>query len=70
MFEVRAPMVGKVIEVLVQPGAQVAEDDELLLLESMKMEIPVAAPRAGVVEELRVRVGDTVQEADVLLTLR
>jgi len=62
-------MVGKVIEVLVEVGARVSADDELLILESMKMEIPVVAPRDGVVQELRVSAGDTVQEDDILLLL-
>ena len=66
---VKSPMVGKVIEVLVEVGARVSADDELLILESMKMEIPVVAPRDGVVQELRVSAGDTVQEDDILLLL-
>lgn len=69
MTEVRAPMVGKVIEVLVQAGSSVAEEDELLILESMKMEIPVAAPSGGDVHEVHVAAGDTVQENDLLVTL-
>ncbi len=69
MTEIRAPMVGKVVEVLVQAGAAVAEEDELLILESMKMEIPVPAPAAGTVHEVHVSAGDTVQENDLLLTL-
>jgi len=68
-MEVKAPMVGKIIEVVVAPGATVAEDDELVIIESMKMEIPVGAPRKGTVSELRVTAGDTVQEGDVLLLL-
>ena len=69
MTEIRAPMVGKVVEVLVQAGAAVGEEDELLILESMKMEIPVTAPAAGTVGEIHVGAGDTVQENDLLLTL-
>jgi acetyl-CoA carboxylase biotin carboxyl carrier protein len=69
MTQIRAPMVGKVIEVLVQVGSAVGEDDELMILESMKMEIPVLAPVAGTVQELRVGAGDSVQEQDLLLTL-
>jgi acetyl-CoA carboxylase biotin carboxyl carrier protein len=69
MTEVRAPMVGKVIEVLVQQGAAVAEEDELLVLESMKMEIPVPAPISGSIREIHVTPGDSVQENDLLVTL-
>lgn len=69
MTEVRAPMVGKIIEVLVAPGAQVAAEDELLIIESMKMEIPVTAPAAGTVAQIHISAGDTVQENDLLLSL-
>lgn len=69
MTQIRAPMVGKVIEVLVQVGSPVGQDDELMILESMKMEIPVLAPVAGTVQELAVSAGDTVQEQDLLATL-
>ena len=60
-------MVGKIIEVLVQPGVRVAEEDDLLVIESMKMQIPIAIPRAGTIRDIRVKPGDTVQEGDVLL---
>lgn len=69
MTEVRAPMVGRVVEVLVHAGATVAAEDELLILESMKMEIPVSAPAAGTIGQVHVSAGDTVQENDLLLTL-
>jgi acetyl-CoA carboxylase biotin carboxyl carrier protein len=65
--ELKAPMVGKIIEVMVQPGAAVAEEDEVVLLESMKMQIPITVPRAGTVRDVRVKPGDTVAEGDVLL---
>jgi biotin carboxyl carrier protein len=70
MTEVRAPMVGKVVEVLVQPGASVAADDDLLVIESMKMQIPITAPVHGTVEAVHVTVGATVRENDLLVTLR
>lgn len=63
-------MVATVLEVLVEPGTTVQMDDDLVILESMKMEIPVQAPQAGTVHEVRVRPGDTVQEGDVLIVLR
>jgi biotin carboxyl carrier protein len=50
-------------------GAQVAEEDILLVIESMKMEIPVEAPSAGRVVEIRVSEGQAVEEGDVLLVL-
>ena len=69
MEELRAPMVGRIIEVMVQPGAQVGEEDEVLMLESMKMQIPITTPRAGTITDIRVKPGDTVQEGDLLLVL-
>ena len=69
VIEVRAPMVGTVVDILVQPGAQVTVSDELLILESMKIQIPIRTPRAGTVREVRVNVGETVQEEDLLVVL-
>jgi acetyl-CoA carboxylase biotin carboxyl carrier protein len=69
MAEVRAEIAANVWQVLVQAGAKVAEGDELVILESMKMEIPVAAPAAGTVSEVRVKPEDQVQEGDVLVVL-
>lgn len=68
-MEVKAPMVGKIIEVVVEAGGHVEAEDDLLIIESMKMEIPVAAPQAGTVRDVRVAAGDTVAEGDVLLIL-
>ena len=50
-------------------ASKVAAGDPILILESMKMEIPVEAPRAGVVREIRVAEGQTVQEGEVVATL-
>lgn len=69
MAEVRAPMAGTVLEVLVAVGDTVRGGDELLILESMKMEIPVEAPAPGSVASLAVTPGQPVQEGDLLLTI-
>ena len=69
MAEVKSPMAGTIFELIAAVGDQVDEGDELVILESMKMEIPVEAPGAGVVQELHVGQGDQVQEGDVLVTL-
>ena len=69
MAEVRAPMAGTVLEVLVAAGDAVSGGDELLILESMKMEIPVEAPAPGSVTSLVVTPGQPVQEGDLLLTI-
>ncbi len=67
--EVRAPMPGNIIEILVKEGDQVAADDELLILEAMKMENPIYAPAAGTVGEIKVKVKDSVESDQVLLIL-
>lgn len=69
MTEVKAELVGSVWKVTTQPGAEVAEDDVLLILESMKMEIPVTAPRSGTVKEVRVKETEVVKEGQVLVVL-
>ena len=67
--EVCAEMVANVVTIVVEIGAQVAASDTLLILESMKMEIPVLAENGGTVAEIRVTEGDVVQEGDVLVVL-
>jgi acetyl-CoA carboxylase biotin carboxyl carrier protein len=68
-MEIKAELVGTVWKVLVKPGEAVSEDQELIVLESMKMEIPVVAPRAGTVQEVRVRETEVVAENQVLVVL-
>ena len=68
-MEVKAELMGMVWKVLVKPGDAVAEEQELIILESMKMEIPVIAPRAGTVQEVNVKETDVVAENQVLVTL-
>ena len=67
--EVRAEMVANVWKVVVVAGEVVAEGDTLVILESMKMEIPVLADTAGTVAEVAVAEGDVVQEGDVLVVI-
>jgi acetyl-CoA carboxylase biotin carboxyl carrier protein len=66
MPEVLAEMVANVWKVVVQAGDPIAEGDPLVILESMKMEIPVESPVSGIVKELRVQEGGVVQEGDVI----
>lgn len=68
-MEIRAPMVGTIIEILVETGARVDPEDEILVIESMKMQIPVTASQAGTVQSIPVHVGQVVQEGDLLLVL-
>ena len=67
--EVRAEMVANVWKVVVAEGDTVAAGDTLVVLESMKMEIPVVAEAAGTVSELKVGEGDVVQEGDVIAVI-
>lgn len=67
--EVRAPLAGSIWLVHVEAGAKVEEDDELLVIEALKMENPIYAPRAGTVKEVKVKKGDKVAEDDVLVVL-
>jgi biotin carboxyl carrier protein len=64
--EVRAEMVANVWKVLVSEGDHVDDGDTLVILESMKMEIPVLAEDAGRVTKLHVAEGDVVQEDDLI----
>ena len=67
--EIVAEMVANVLRVEVDAGAVVAEGDEIVLLESMKMEIPVFTEVAGVVRSVKVSSGDVVQDGDVLVEI-
>ena len=64
--EIRAEMVANVWKVVKAAGDQVAEGDTLVILESMKMEIPVIAEAPGVVARIAVDEGDVVQEGDLI----
>ncbi|MGB1733227.1 MAG: biotin/lipoyl-binding carrier protein [Acidimicrobiales bacterium] len=68
-MEVRAELTATVWKVVVEQGATVAEGDELVILESMKMEIPVAAPVAGTVTELCVAEEDHINEGDLVAVI-
>jgi acetyl-CoA carboxylase biotin carboxyl carrier protein len=69
MKEVTATMAGTVFNIFIANGDQVIENQEILMLESMKMEIPIESGVQGVVKELKVNVGDFVNEGDVLVVL-
>ncbi len=68
-LDIKAPLTGNVWKIVVTVGQKVAQDDELLILESMKMEIPVTAEEAGTVAEIRCAEGQAVGEGDVLVVL-
>lgn len=67
--EVTAQLTASVVRVVAAPGEDVEEGATLLLVESMKMEIPVPAPRAGRVRAIAVAPGDVIAEGDVLVVL-
>lgn len=67
--EIKANITGVVFQIPVAVGDWVNQGDPIVILESMKMEIPVEAPRPGVVRELPVQEGATVQEGDVVARL-
>ncbi|HEX7065663.1 MAG TPA: acetyl-CoA carboxylase biotin carboxyl carrier protein subunit [Bacillales bacterium] len=70
MKEIKASMAGTVLNVLVASGDNVSEGQELVMLESMKMEIPIESEGEGEVEEVKVNDGDFVNEGDVLVVLK
>lgn len=63
---VNAPMVGKILKLEKKAGDQVAEDDVIIVMEAMKMEIPVVAPVSGVLKEIKVSPGQAVEAEQVL----
>ncbi|MGH7925332.1 MAG: acetyl-CoA carboxylase biotin carboxyl carrier protein subunit [Candidatus Binatus sp.] len=68
-MDIKSPAVGKVIRLSVESGAQVARGDEVMVIESMKVEIPVKAPAGGRIVAFRVKAGDQIQRNSVLAIL-
>lgn len=69
MTEIKASMAGSVWKIVVSAGEQVEEDQDIVILESMKMEIPIPAEEDGTVKELKVAEGDFVNEGDVIAVI-
>ena len=67
--EVTASVPGKVFKIEANTGATVKAGDPIVILEAMKMEIPVVAPEDGTVASINVAVGDAVESGDVLATM-
>jgi len=67
--DIMAPMGGKVIDVKVKQGDSVQEGDEVIILEAMKMELPVVADTSGTVKEVKCNKGDAVEAEAVLVVL-
>ncbi|QAS50882.1 acetyl-CoA carboxylase biotin carboxyl carrier protein subunit [Halobacillus litoralis] len=66
MSEIKASMAGSVWKLVAKEGEEVSDGQDIVILESMKMEIPIAAETSGVVKELKVGEGDFVNEGDVI----
>ena len=69
MSEISAPMGGKVLDVKVKVGDQVNENDEVVILEAMKMELPVVSTATGTVKEIKCNSGDSVDADAVLIVV-
>jgi len=67
--EIKSEITGRVWKLETQPGDRVGFDDPILILESMKMEIPISAPTAGTIAEIRVAEKDLVEEGQVVAVL-
>ncbi len=67
--EVLAALAGNIWKVSVKVGDAVEEDDELFIVEALKMEIPIYSPCDGNIKEIRVKKGDAVEEDDVLAVI-
>jgi acetyl-CoA carboxylase biotin carboxyl carrier protein len=65
-IELKTDITGSVWKVLKQPGDSIGEEEPLLIMESMKMEVPVISPEAGVVREILVKEGDIVSDGTVV----
>ncbi|MGC1677226.1 MAG: acetyl-CoA carboxylase biotin carboxyl carrier protein subunit [Candidatus Binataceae bacterium] len=68
-MEIKSPAVGKVLRLSVGAGAQMARGDEVMVIESMKVEIPIKAPSAGWLREFCVKAGDQIQRGAVLAVI-
>lgn len=68
-INIHSEVTGSVWKLLRKPGEQVSEGDEIMLIESMKMEIPVVSEETGTIVEVLVAEGDSVQEGQVVVTI-
>jgi len=69
MTEIKAPMTGKIINISVNVGDRINADDEVIIMDAMKMEIPVQSPAEGIVREILVKEGDSVKTDQILMVL-
>lgn len=69
MAKVKAPMGGKILDVKVSVGDAVSDGDEVIIMEAMKMELPIVAEASGTVKEIKCAAGDAVVADVALLVL-
>lgn len=67
--QVLAPLSGKIVSISLKAGEAIEEDDEIMVIEAMKMETPVFAPCSGTVSKIEVKEGDSVEEDDLLAVI-
>ncbi len=67
--DVKSEVKGKVWQIEAKPGSAIDEDDAIIILESMKMEIPIVAPADGTIKEILVSKGDPVEEGQVVAVI-
>jgi acetyl-CoA carboxylase biotin carboxyl carrier protein len=68
-MQVKSEIAGSVWKIIAETGADMAADDVIIMLESMKMEIPVAAPKAGKLTQLHIAEGDMIAEGQLIATM-
>lgn len=69
MAELTSPIAGKVWKIMVAVGDKVEMDDELIILEALKMETPVYSEESGTVSKIMVKEGDAINEGDILISI-
>ncbi|GAB4073636.1 acetyl-CoA carboxylase biotin carboxyl carrier protein subunit [Barrientosiimonas marina] len=69
MTEIKASMAGSVWKIEISEGAKVEADQDIVILESMKMEIPIPSEDSGIVKELKVAEGDFVNQGDIIAVI-
>lgn len=70
MKEIKASMAGSIWQIHVSVGEEVKVGQEVVVLESMKMEIPISTEKAGIVKEVRLSEGDFVNEGDIIVVIK
>ena len=69
MANMESPLAGKILAINFKVGDQITEDDEVMIIESMKMENPLFSPADGTIKDIKIKVGDRVNEGDVLAVI-